>query len=133
MSYKTIPDVDDGFGDRTSACREYTLPREDQNSTIYATIPGQTIIGPVLQVLIIRYLDISGIEIQISSTTTKDRTSWVVMCRGEKQLRGGVGQGRWGPQGMLPTGGGGLARVPNLRVCHHSCSGGGPRRGRRAN
>ena len=29
MSYKTIPDVDDGFGDRTSACREYTLPRED--------------------------------------------------------------------------------------------------------
>ena len=24
MCYKTIPDVDDGFGDRTSACREYT-------------------------------------------------------------------------------------------------------------
>ena len=25
MSYKTTPDVDDGFGDRTPACREYTL------------------------------------------------------------------------------------------------------------
>ena len=27
--------------------------------------------------------------------------------------------GRWGPQGRRPTGGGGLARVPNLRVCKH--------------
>ena len=29
MSYKTIPDVDDGFGDQTPACGEYTLVRED--------------------------------------------------------------------------------------------------------
>ena len=27
--------------------------------------------------------------------------------------------GRWGPQGPTRTGGGGLARVPNLRVCKH--------------
>ena len=27
--------------------------------------------------------------------------------------------GGWGPQGMSLTGGGGLARVPNLRVCYH--------------
>ena len=27
--------------------------------------------------------------------------------------------GRWGPQGRRPTGGGGFARVPNLRVCKH--------------
>ena len=27
--------------------------------------------------------------------------------------------GRWGPKGMSQTGGGGLARVPNLRVCKH--------------
>ena len=26
--------------------------------------------------------------------------------------------GRWSPQGMSTTGGGGLARVPNLRVAH---------------
>ena len=25
----------------------------------------------------------------------------------------------WGPQGRRATGGGGLARVPNLRVCYH--------------
>ena len=77
MSCKTIPDIDDGFANRTPACRKYTLLREDQNSRIYATIPGQTSIGPVLRVHIIGYLDISGIEIQIPSTTTKDRTSWV--------------------------------------------------------
>ena len=82
MSYKTIPDVDDGFGDRTPACREYTPPRENSDSRIYATIPGQTIVGPVLQVHSIQYLDINGIEIQIPSTTTKERTSWVVICRG---------------------------------------------------
>ena len=27
--------------------------------------------------------------------------------------------GGWGPQGRAETGGGGLARVPNLRVCKH--------------
>ena len=50
MSYKTVPDVDDGFGDRTSACREYTLFREDPNSRINATIRGQTSIERVLRV-----------------------------------------------------------------------------------
>ena len=90
MSYKTVPDVDDGFEDRTPACREYTLPREDQNSRIYATIPGQTIIGPVLQAHILRYLGISGLEIQIPSTTTKNRTYWLVICRGKNPLRGRV-------------------------------------------
>ena len=29
--------------------------------------------------------------------------------------------GGWDPQGMFTTGGGGLARVPNLRVCEHLC------------
>ena len=84
MSYKTVPNVDDGVGDRTSAHGEYTFSREDPNSRIYATIPGQTTIGPVLQVHVTPCLDISGIEIQIPSTTTKDRKSgwWWVICRG---------------------------------------------------
>ena len=41
--------------------------------------------------------------------------------------------GGWGPQGVRPTGGGGLARVPNLRVCDHLFSDGGGTRRRRAN
>ena len=30
--------------------------------------------------------------------------------------------GGWAPQGRSPTGGSGLARVPNLRVCKHLCN-----------
>ena len=71
MSDKTIPDVDEGFGDRAPACREYTVPREDPNSIIFVTLPGQTIIGPVLQAHTIRYLGISRTEFRIPSTTTK--------------------------------------------------------------
>ena len=36
--------------------------------------------------------------------------------------------GGWGPQGKGLTGGGGLGRVPNLRVCKHLWSMGGTRR-----
>ena len=85
MSYETIPDVDDGFGDRTPACREYTLLRENSDSRIHATIPGHTTIGQFLNVHMTRYLDISGIEIQIHSTTTKERASWLVICRGKNR------------------------------------------------
>ena len=85
MSNKTIPDEDDGFGDRTQSRREYTVPRANSDSRIYATIPGQTFIGLVLQVHVIHYLGINGIEFQIPSTTTQERTSWVVICRGKNR------------------------------------------------
>ena len=41
MHYKTIHDLNDGFGDRKSACREYTLPGENQNSRIFAVTPSK--------------------------------------------------------------------------------------------
>ena len=46
----------------------------DSDSRIFAAIPGQTVIGPVIQVHIIQFLGINGIEIQIPSTTTQNRT-----------------------------------------------------------
>ena len=55
-----------------------------------------------------------------------------VACREDTLLRDD-GQGGWGPQGRSSTGGGGLARVPNLRVCKHLWKRGGTRRGGRAN
>ena len=70
--------------------RIHTFLREDQNSRIHATIPQQTINGPVLQVHIVRHLDISGIETQIPSTTTKDRTLWCGDMPRENSPRGGV-------------------------------------------
>ena len=47
MSYNTILDVDDGFRDRTSVCREDTHPHADSDSRNYATIPGPFFVGPV--------------------------------------------------------------------------------------
>ena len=54
--------LEDGSGDRTPACRQYTHPRADSDSRIYAAIPGQTIIGPVLQIHIIQFLGTHGID-----------------------------------------------------------------------
>ena len=85
MCYKTIADVDDGFGDRTPACREFSHPRTDADSRIFAAIPGRPVIGPVIQVHIVQFLGTHGIEIQIPSTTWPNRASWVVICRGKNR------------------------------------------------
>ena len=42
-------------------------------------------IGPVLQVRVVQFLGAHGIEIQIPSTTTTDRTSWVVIHPGKNR------------------------------------------------
>ena len=66
MCCKTVADVDDGSGDRTPACREYTHPRADSGSRIYAAIPERTLVGPVLQTHIVRFLGTHGTEISNS-------------------------------------------------------------------
>ena len=79
--YRTALDVDDGFGDRTLVCREYTSLRADSDSRIFAAMKQRTIIGPVLQIHTIKCLGTNGIEIQITSTISSKKTSWVVICR----------------------------------------------------
>ena len=76
----TIPDVDDGFGDFTPVCREYTLPRADTQSRAYA---GGTFIGPVIEVHVVQLLGNHGLEIKIRSQNSPDRTSRVLICRGK--------------------------------------------------
>ena len=83
--YRTALDVDDGVGDRTPACREDTHPRAGSDSKLFASLRERTIFGPVLQVHIINFLFNYGIEIEIPSTTSPPRTSWVVICRGQKR------------------------------------------------
>ena len=64
-----------------------THPRADSDSRIYAAIPERTVMGPVLQVLFFfKFLGTCGIEIQIPSTTTKERHFWVVICRGKNRF-----------------------------------------------
>ena len=44
-----------------------------------------TTIVPVLQIHIVQFLGSHGMEIPILSTPTKDRNSWVVICRGKNR------------------------------------------------
>ena len=62
MSYKTIPDVDDGFGDFIPACREPTFPRTSPRSRAGAAILGGTLIGPVIEVHVVQLLGNHGLK-----------------------------------------------------------------------
>ena len=61
--------MNDGFGGKTGSCREYTLPRDDQDSETLGWLSGHTRIGPVRQVRIICCLDQYGTEIQVAPTS----------------------------------------------------------------
>ena len=68
-------------------CREYTYTSlgADSDSRIFAATEQRTIIGPVLRVHTVKCLGIYGIEIQIPSTISSKKTSWVVICRGQNR------------------------------------------------
>ena len=81
ISYKTIPDVDDGFGDFTPVCREHTLPRADPRSRVFGEILGGTVIGPVVAFLVVQIPGTFGIEIEIPSPNRPELVSYVLICR----------------------------------------------------
>ena len=82
MSYKTKPDEDDGFEQISPLCREYTFSRINPRSRAFAAILGGTIIGPVIEVQIVKILDQYGLGIAISSPNDTERTSYVMISRG---------------------------------------------------
>ena len=86
LSYKTRLDEDDGFGQIVPSCREYTLSRVNPQSRAFAAIPGGTIIGPVIEVQVVKIIDQYGLEIAISSPTDTQRTSYVVISRGKSRF-----------------------------------------------
>ena len=61
--FKTIHEIDDGFGCKTGACREYTLPRDHDDSEPVEWIRGFAKIGPVIQVRVAYYSEQYGIDI----------------------------------------------------------------------
>ena len=71
MSYETRLDEDDGFGQIIPGCREYTLSRVNPLSRAFSAIAGGTIIGtiigPVVEVHIVKILVQYGLEIAILS------------------------------------------------------------------
>ena len=87
-SYKTIPDVDDGFGNFTPVCRECTLRRADPRSRVFGEIRGGTVIGKVVAFLVVQFPGTYGIDIEIPSPNRPELTSWVLICQGKDRFVG---------------------------------------------
>ena len=64
------------------ACREYTLPRDEQLSKVKGWIRGDTKIGPVLEVTVSYHQGRYGIEIRINSIFGDGSHSWVLIENG---------------------------------------------------
>ena len=64
------------------ACREYTLPRDDQSSQPKGWVQGNMRIGPVLEVTTSFQHFKYGIEIRIKSVDQDDSLSWVRISYG---------------------------------------------------
>ena len=74
--------MNDGVGDRTRSCREYTLSGDDPKSELRLWTQGNTEIDPVLEGKTICHFDVHGIEILIPSTSGDNTHSWMVISRG---------------------------------------------------
>ena len=64
------------------ACREYTLPREEEASQPKGWIQGNPKIGPVLEVAASYLHGKYGVEIRIVSLNRENTPSWVTISHG---------------------------------------------------
>ena len=71
---------------RAVACREYTLPREEEASQPKRWIQGNTKIGPVLEVATCCLHGKYGVEIRISSVNRGNTHSWVRISHGSNKF-----------------------------------------------
>ena len=67
---------------RAVACREYTLPRDDELSQPIGWIQGNTRIGPVLEVTTSYLWSKYGVEIRIWPLSQDNSHSWVRLSHG---------------------------------------------------
>ena len=68
------------------ACREYTLPRDEETSEPKGWIRGNTKIGPVLEVTTCCLQGKYGMEIRIESMNKDNTHSWVKISHGLNKL-----------------------------------------------
>ena len=80
--YFVTKDTGDFRQFQSVACREYTLPRDDQASQPKGWIQGNMRIGPVLEVTTSFQHFKYGIEIRIKSVNQDGSHSWVRICYG---------------------------------------------------
>ena len=82
--YFMTKDTEEQFFAR--ACREYTLPRNDESSQPKGWIQGNTRIGPVLEVTTSCMYGKHGIEIRIWSLSEDNTQSWVRISHGSNKF-----------------------------------------------
>ena len=68
------------------ACREYTLPRDEDSSDRKGWVRGNTKIGPVLEVTTCSLQGKYGVEIRIKSVNKDTSHSWVRIYHGSNKL-----------------------------------------------
>ena len=68
------------------ACREYTLPREDEASQPKGWIQGNTKIGTVLEVATSYLHGKHGVEVRIMSLNRDNTHSWVRISHGSNKF-----------------------------------------------
>ena len=78
--------VDVGQYTESVACREYTLPRDEQSSDPKGWIRGNTKIGPVLEVTTSFLEGKFGVEIRLESSNKDNSHSWVRISHGLNKL-----------------------------------------------
>ena len=71
---------------RAAACREYTLPRDEETSQPKGWIQGKTKIGLVLEVATCCLQGKYGVEIRIMSTNEDNSQSWVRISHGSNKF-----------------------------------------------
>ena len=64
----------------------HTFSRTHPQSMFFAAILGRTIIGPVIEVQIVKILDLYGLELAIPSLNDRERTSYVMLSRGKNRF-----------------------------------------------
>ena len=84
--YKIRPDDNDGWGKLTPLCPEYSSSRAYPKTRALAAIPTGTIIGPVIEVHIVKILDEYGTEVAIPSICRPKDTSYVVISRETEEM-----------------------------------------------
>ena len=84
--FVTRQNIDDGWRGIDTQCKEYTFSRSDPNSRNYCKIPGETKIGPVKDVRVVKIAEIHGTEIEVPSVQNRSDTSWVVITRGRNRF-----------------------------------------------
>ena len=71
---------------RAAACREYTLPRDEEASQPKGWIQGNTKIGPILEVATCCLHGKYGVEIRIMSMNKDNSHSWVRISHGSNKF-----------------------------------------------